>query len=136
MSKSFTLAQANEMLPEVERRLKLICDKRAVYLRIHDAVFVQELAQDAEKKAGADLFASDLEEDIQNLEETIYELAKEIDALIELGCVLRSMDAGLVDFPGSHQGERVFFAWKTGEKKIAFFRKRGTAGASSERSPL
>ena len=136
MSKSFTLEQANEMLPEVERRLKLICGKRAVYLRIHDAVFVQELAQDAEKKSGADLFDANLEEDIQNLEETIYELAKEIDALIELGCVLRSMDAGLVDFPGRHHGERVFFAWKTGEQQIAFIRKRGAAGASSERTPI
>ena len=132
MSKSFTLEQANVMLPEVERRLKLICDKRAVYLRIHDAVFVQELANDAEKKSGADLFDSNLEEDIQNLEETIYDLAKEIDALIELGCVLRSMDSGLVDFPGSHQGERVFFSWKAGEKQIAFIRKRGAAGTSAE----
>ncbi len=136
MSKSFTLEQVNEMLPEVDRRLKLICEKRSVYRRIHDAVFVQELAQDAEKKSGADLFDSNLEEDIQSLEETIYALAKEIDALIELGCVLRSMDAGLVDFPGQHHGERIFFSWKTGEKQIAFIRKRGAMGASSERTAI
>ena len=136
MSKSFTLEQANQLIPEVERRLGLICSKRAVYLRIHDDVFVQELANDAEKKTGPDFFDSDLEKDIQNLEETIYELAKEIDELIDLGCILRSIDAGLVDFPGQHQGERVFFAWKAGEKQITFLRHRGAAGASTERTPL
>ena len=134
MSKTFTLQQANEMLPEVQRRLGLILQKRSAYLRIHDAVFVQELAHDAEKKAGADLFDSDLEKDIQNLEETIYDLAKEIDGLIDLGCVLRSLDLGLVDFPGQHQGERVFFSWKTGEKEIGFIRRR--ANNASERVPL
>lgn len=136
MSKNFTLEQANELLPEIERRLKLICEKRSIYLRIHDAVFVQELANNAEKKSEADMFDSDLEKDIQNLEETIYELAKEIDALIDLGCILRSIDLGLVDFPGQHQGERVFFSWKTGEKQIGFIRQRGANGASAERLVL
>lgn len=136
MSKSFTLEQVNQMLPDVERRLNLIREKRSIYLRVHDAVFVQELAQDAEKKAGADLFESDLDKDIQNLEETIYELAKEIDQLIEMGVILRSMDSGLIDFPGAHQGERVFFSWKSGEKEIAFIRRRSAGGASTERIPL
>lgn len=136
MSKSFTLEQVNQMLPEVERRLTSIREKRAIYLRVHDAVFVQELARDAEKKAGADLFESDLDKDIQNLEETIYDLAKEIDQLIEMGLILRSIDSGLIDFPGSHQGERVFFSWKTGEKQIAFLRRRSAAGASTERTPI
>ncbi len=136
MSKSFTLEQVNEMLPEVERRFKLIQEKRSVYLRIHDAVFVQELAADAEKKLGKDMFDADLEKDIQNLEETIYALAKEIDDLVDLGCILRSIDCGMVDFPGQHHGERVFFAWKAGEKKIEFIRRRGTNGTASERIAL
>ena len=136
MSKTFTLDQVNELLPEVQRRLDLIIQKRSAYLRIHDAVFVQELAQDVEKKSGADFFDSDLEKDIQNLEETIYDLAQEIDSLIDLGCILRSLDAGLVDFPGQHTGERIFFAWKTGEKKINFIRRRGVSGPDLERKPL
>lgn len=136
MSKSFTLEQVNQMLPDVESRLNLIREKRSIYLRIHDSVFVQELAQDAEKKAGADFFDSDLDKDIQNLEETIYDLAKAIDELIDLGVILRSIDSGLIDFPGQHRGERVFFSWKAGEKQIAFTRKRSAAGASTERTPL
>ena len=136
MSKSFSLEQVNQILPEVELRLKAIQDKRAVYLRVHDAIFVQELANNAEKKNTADFFDSDLDADIQNLEETIYDLSKEVDSLIELGCVLRSMDLGLIDFPGQHHGERVFFSWKAGEKQIAFIRRRSSSGASAERFPI
>lgn len=136
MSKSFTLAEANALVPEIEKRLGEIRAKRSVYLRIHDAVFVQELANDVEKKSGPDFFDSDLEKDIQNLEETIYALSKEIDALIEMGCILRSIDSGLIDLPGQHHGERVFFAWKAGEKQIGFIRHRGAAGASTERTPI
>lgn len=136
MSKSFTLEQVNQMLPDVARRFALICEKRSIYLRVHDNVFVQELAQNAEKQNGADFFAGDLEKDIQNLEETIYDLSKEIDALAELGCVLRSLDQGLIDFPGQLNGERVFFSWKAGEDKIAFYRRRSAAGVSPERIAL
>lgn len=136
MSKSFTLEQVNQMLPDIARRFTLIAEKRSIYLRVHDAIFVQELANNAEKQSGADLFAGDLEQDIQSLEETIFELSKEIDELISLGCILRSMDQGLIDFPGELRGERVYFAWKTGEKQIAFYRKRSTSGASAERISL
>jgi len=136
MSKSFTLEQVNQMLPDVARRFALVCEKRSVYLRVHDAVFVQELVQNADQEKNSDLFAGDLEKDIQNLEETIFELSKEIDELISLGCILRSMDQGLIDFPGELRGERVFFAWKSGEKQIAFYRKRNSSGASAERISL
>ncbi len=136
MSKSFTLEQVNQMLPDIARRFALIAEKRSVYLRVHDAIFVQELANNAEKQSGADLFAGDLEKDIQSLEETIFDLSKEIDELISLGCILRSMDQGLIDFPGELRGERVYFAWKTGEKQIAFYRKRSAVGASAERISL
>ncbi len=124
------------MLPDVARRFALVCEKRSVYLRVHDAIFVQELAQSADQEKNTDLFAGDLEKDIQSLEETIFELSKEIDELISLGCILRSMDQGLIDFPGELRGERVFFAWKSGEKQIAFYRKRNASGASAERISL
>jgi len=136
MSKSFTLEQVNQMLPDIARRFALIAEKRSVYLRVHDAIFVQELANNAEKQSGADLFAGDLEKDIQSLEETIFDLSKEIDDLISHGCILRSMDQGLIDFPGELRGERVYFSWKAGEKQIAFYRKRSVAGASAERISL
>jgi len=135
MSKTFTLEEVNRLLPDVDHRFTLICEKRAAYLRVHDAIFVQELAHSAEKK-GADLFDADLEKDIQNLETIIYDLAKEIDALIELGCVLRSIDQGLIDFPGQHHGERLFFSWKKGEKEIGFIRRRVAGAASADRIAL
>lgn len=124
------------MLPDVVQRFAAISEKRSIYLRVHDAIFVQELASNAEKKNTADLFDSDLESDIKNLEETIYDLSKEIDDLLEMGCILRSMDLGLIDFPGTHRGERVFFSWKMGEKQIQFFRKRTAQGASQDRFPI
>ncbi len=135
MSKSFTLEQVNQMLPEIARRFAVICEKRSVYLRVHDAIFVQELANTADKNS-RDLFAGDLEKDIQNLEETIFALSSEIDDLVDLGCVIRSMDQGLIDFPGELRGERVFFSWKAGEKQITFYRKRTSSGASPERLTL
>lgn len=135
MSKSFTLNQVNELLPEIEKRLSVIREKKSTYMRLHDAIFVQELVSDSEKKHGADLFDSDLEADIQKLEEIIQVLADEIETLVGLGCVLRSIDLGLIDFPGQHGGTRVFFSWQYGEKAIAFVRRRG-ASNEAERLPL
>ena len=48
---------------------------------------------------------------------------KELDAILELGCSVKDLDMGLVDFPHILESEEleVNLCWKFGEKKVRFW---------------
>lgn len=51
------------------------------------------------------------------------ELKLEIHRLIHriesLGCVVKDIDLGLIDFPSSRDGEAMYLCWKAGEASVA-----------------
>jgi hypothetical protein len=52
---------------------------------------------------------------------TMERLEREIQKLEELGCVLKDMSTGLVDFPAVRLGTRVWLCWKAGEESVMFW---------------
>lgn len=48
-------------------------------------------------------------------------LQHEIQKLEDLGCVLKDLNVGLVDFPAVRLGVRVWLCWKSGERKVKFW---------------
>jgi len=77
---------------------------------------------------------------------TIGEEQKQMDALAArltaiardvegTGCILRDVDAGLIDFPARvRRGRTVFLCWRLGEPEIAFW--HGTDEGFTGRKPL
>ena len=53
------------------------------------------------------------------------ELKQEIGRLIyrieSLGCVLKDIDLGLVDFPAMREDEPIYLCWKLGESTVAYW---------------
>ena len=66
------------------------------------------------------------------------ELKLEIHRLIHriesLGCVLKDIDLGLVDFPSSRDGEAIYLCWKAGEASVAHW--HGVDEGFAARKPL
>ncbi len=46
-----------------------------------------------------------------------------LQQLQDLGCVLKDLDAGLVDFYSMRQEELVFLCWRVGEERIRFWHR-------------
>ena len=46
-----------------------------------------------------------------------------LQQLQDLGCVLKDLDAGLVDFYSMRQEELVFLCWRVGEEQIRFWHR-------------
>jgi hypothetical protein len=38
-----------------------------------------------------------------------------------MGCLLRDIDLGIVDFPSIHDGKEVYLCWKLGEESVGFW---------------
>lgn len=50
-----------------------------------------------------------------------YNLYKEIEILLKLGCVVKDVEFGVVDFYSLHEGREIFLCWRMDEKKVKFW---------------
>lgn len=67
---------------------------------------------------------TDRAKDDPDMTEAMNKLESEVRKLEEMGCVLRDMSMGLVDFPAVRLGERVWLCWRLGEDHVAFWHSR------------
>lgn len=102
----FTPQQANEFLPEVRQIVERVLT----------------IKKKANGKTGDD-----------EITDAMEELEKEILKLEELGCVLKDMNAGLIDFPAVRIWTRVWLCWKLDEQNVSFWHglHEGFAGRRS-----
>jgi len=67
----------------------------------------------------------------EHLTETIREA---IDRIHSTGCLVKDLDAGLLDFPAIIDSEEVYLCWKLGEDRIRFYHRQDEGFAA--RKPL
>lgn len=115
MRRSFTVDEANRMLPLVRR---IAGDAVRDYWRWQDTVREFETAS----------LRSTLEkpdEEAEQLQNEATRLAKEIDGymseLADLGVLFKGFDTGLVDFPGEIGGRPVLLCWQLGEESVEYW---------------
>ncbi len=125
----FTLGEATDLLPRLTDLVGALRGLR------DDAVI---------KKAQVDQFWKRLEQgapvlsalgneqrSLDALSERLVSTAKEIETI---GCVLRDLDTGLIDFPFRARTGTVFLCWKVGESAIQFW--HGTDEGYAGRKPI
>ncbi len=130
----FSKEEADALLPELEKCLKLLQTKKEAYSRTHDLLFMHELVCTAERTHGLLEEKDDLEDGIHALEDAIEDLAKDIEAIFARGCLLRNIEKGHVEFFGTHEGQEVYFSWQLGEPSVCYYRPLGKK--AHERVPL
>ena len=132
MSKTFTVAEAQVLLPVLEALLRRAQSMatRAGELEAE----MQELSQRIFLSGGmhVDVVAAsrrraEREKSVQSAKDTLAE----IDAI---GVQVQDLEAGLLDFPCQVGGETVLLCWKMGEPAITHW--HGLEDDSSARKPL
>ncbi|OGX39619.1 MAG: hypothetical protein A3C53_06110 [Omnitrophica WOR_2 bacterium RIFCSPHIGHO2_02_FULL_68_15] len=116
-----TVEQANRLLPEVRVFLAALRTQRAALETLEQAIAVMELeglradgTMDAARQAAAEAKAAECSTQMERFQETLHQL----DAV---GCQLKDLNAGLVDFFTVHQGQLVCLCWKDGEESVRFW---------------
>ncbi|MBR9700693.1 DUF2203 domain-containing protein [Candidatus Woesearchaeota archaeon] len=69
--------------------------------------------------AGYDYDATLLEHEKPRLQAIAGRLTRKLEALEELGCYVRDLDLGIVDFLTQFENRDVFLSWKLGESRIS-----------------
>ncbi len=103
--KLFTIAEANEMLPSVKRRLETI---RKLYARI-DIYRNESRAAAAASEAGGGMAGG------SNYVKALYEVGKLTTEVHEMGVQLKDYSRGLIDFPCMRDERVVLLCWQLGE---------------------
>ena len=122
--KLFTLEQANALLPQLEELLGDLVALRAE---------MTEQSQKAEaflNKANGNGGGNRANQFVINMQH-FQALLQTIEAI---GCEIKDLDMGLVDFRTRREGRIVYLCWKRGEAQIAFWHELDTGFTS--RQPL
>ena len=131
MPRHFTPEQANAALAEVRPLAeRLVGHRRALAAaQARRTALAVEIAGNG---VGRD--ARELAELDDRVASELAGVARCVNAIHELGAIVKDPDAGLVDFPARLDGQEVFLCWQLGEDDVAFW--HGLDDGFAGRRPL
>jgi len=119
MARRFTLAEAQSLIPRVDRLLREAVSLKSQYQEAEQAM--QAIMQRVTLMGGMMVDRDGVIDTRNRRDETRSKLGTAIEQVQEVGCVVKDLDIGLIDFPTLFRDEEVYLCWKLGEPKIGFW---------------
>jgi len=119
MGRRFTHAEASSYLPEVDRLLRSAIALKSEY---DDAEREIQAFQERVIMMGG--LVVDRERALESRakrDSMSTQLKEAIERVHDIGCVIKDLDIGLVDFPTVFHGNEVYLCWKLGETAIEYW---------------
>ena len=119
MPRYFTLDQAHRTLPHVEDAIRRAIGLKAEYQSSDEQI--RELTRRVMASGGMMLDREKFAGLKNAREEAASAIQAAIEAVQELGCLVKDLDIGLLDFPTLYKGEEVYLCWRLGESRIEYW---------------
>jgi hypothetical protein len=119
MPKRFTLAEAQRLIPEVDRLLRTAIDAKNAYQDAQRSI--QELNERIMLAGGMVVDRDRALTAKTRRDEAAAVLRNAIEGVQQIGCLVKDLDIGLVDFPTLFRGVEVYLCWKLGEEGIDYW---------------
>ena len=119
MPRFFTLLEAEGFLPEVERLLRSSIQAKQDY-EAGDAELSQ-IAQRITLMGGVLVRREDVVASRTRKDSSARVLKAAIERIQEIGCQVKDLETGLIDFPTLYRDQEVYLCWKLGESSISFW---------------
>jgi hypothetical protein len=119
MSRRFTLAEAQTLIPRVEQMLRQAIEIKSTYDEAEKEI--QNLQERVMLMGG---IAVDRERAVATRTQrdgAAAQLRSAIEQVQEVGCLIKDLDIGLIDFPTTYRGNEVYLCWKLGEGAIEYW---------------
>lgn len=131
-SRTFTLDEAQELLPVLESLLKRAIEGKKLVESV-DAE-LQATAHRVFINGGTSLNIVHLARRKAEREKAFQRVKDALDEIDAIGVQVKDLDIGLLDFPCEVDGEIVLLCWKLGEKAIAHW--HGVSEGFAGRKPI
>ena len=109
--RTFTLAEAKRMLPQLEEQLLAVKQEKEVLVRSRGEI--KRASAKAEYNGGS--FAG------PRYIRALEHISDSVEAIQEMGILVKDLDIGLCDFPYLLDGRVVYLCWKLGEPEIRYW---------------
>ncbi len=131
MPHHFTPEEANRLLPRIELLLRNLLEQRRALQEQQGVLttFQAKARGNGGVSRGPEVMAAR-----RAAERLTAQLREGLEKIQGLGCVVKDLDMGLVDFPAIRDGVEVYLCWRLGEDRIAFW--HGTDEGYTSRKPL
>lgn len=127
MKKTFSLEEANRMLPLVRKIVQDIAETFRALQNMQEELAALSARASTENQARLNHLQQSLESSVEKLEDLLSELES-------LGVELKDFSKGLVDFPSRRGGKPICLCWMLGEDSIRFWHT--LEGGFAARAPL
>jgi len=136
LSKTFTLSEAQTLLPVVEALLRRAqtAGARAGEIEME----MQQLSQRIFLSGGMHVDVTVAARRRAELDKSVQEAKGTVAEIEEIGVQLKDLEQGLLDFPCVIDGKTVLLCWKLGEKEIGYWHapEDGFAGRKPLDAPI
>jgi hypothetical protein len=119
LSKTFTLSEAQTLLPVLEALLRKAQAAAARAAELEQEM--QELSQRIFLSGGMHVNVSVAARRRAEREKALQEAQATLAEIDEIGVQVKDLQQGLLDFPCVMEGQTVLLCWKLGEKEIGFW---------------
>lgn len=126
----FTQEEANALLPRLSDILLQMQESKVK----HDQLQKKAAEYAQRMSSNGHVIEKELNETRQELEQAATALNSLIERVRELGCEVKDIDQGLVDFRTVREGREVYLCWKLGEPDVRWWHELETGFAG--RRPL
>lgn len=128
--KRFTPKEANALLPRISDILLQMQESKVKHDQLQEkaAEYAQRMSSNGH------VIEKELNETRQELEQAATALNSLIERVRELGCEVKDIDQGLIDFRTVRDGREVYLCWKLGEPDVRWWHELETGFAG--RRPL
>ncbi len=128
MDRSFTLAEAEALLPRITPLLEEIQRLRAEYVAGEEQLeALQEKLQ-----GNGHVSQPQAQQARVAMARAVQEIERAVAAINELGVLVKDLETGLVDFPAERQGREVYLCWRLGEPGIGWWHPTDTGFAGRQ----
>ena len=127
---SFTLDEANDLLPWLEERFN-----RMVPIRDELAARQEDLLELLRLRRGNG--SASKEEDIvgaqRDADRLTQRLQRDLREIARRGIIVQDLGRGLVDFPSNREGREIYLCWLRGEERITHWHETDAGFAGRQR---
>lgn len=123
LERLFTLAEANHLLPELEDHLTAVKRAKAVLIRTKEEI----------RKASANAASGGGSVAGTHYVHALEQINEHLQAVQEMGVLVKELDSGLCDFPSMLDGRVVYLCWKLGETEVQWWHEIHAGYAGRQR---
>jgi hypothetical protein len=124
----FTLGEAQALLPHVESLLRKAVSAKSEASDLEE--YLQGVMARITVAGGMEIDPAAIAEKKVLRDRAVRQAQGAVIEIQEVGCVVKDLDTGLLDFPARLDGEEIYLCWKLGEERIGYWHRveEGFAG--------